>query len=209
MVLSAGHDKVVQTTSLTISGAGKLDLADNAMIVDYPAAGPSPIQSIRAQLQTGYAGGDWSGNGITSSSAAADAKMGIGYAENSILNRSTFHNIAVDSSALLMDYALLGDANLDRRVDASDLGRLASHWQSSGFWTDGDFDYNGFVDVADLGLLASNWQATVASAPDPGSLTDALAALGLPEVTIPEPATIGWLAPLSLAGARRRRRVGS
>jgi hypothetical protein len=94
-----------------------------------------------------------------------------------------------------------GDANGDGAVDASDLAALASHWQSSGFWMDGDFDYNGIVDVNDLALLAANWQSS------PSSLEGALAALGLPAVSVPEPtfvASISLIA-LSLASGRWRR----
>jgi hypothetical protein len=57
-----------------------------------------------------------------------------------------------------------GDANHDRTVDVSDLGILATNWQSSGkHFSDGDFNYDGLVDVSDLGILATNWQGTLAA----------------------------------------------
>jgi len=165
----------------------------NDMIIDYPPAALSPIQNVRAFLQSGYNGGDWAGNGITSASAAVDHSHAIGYGENSVLNLVTFGGVSVDSSALLLKYTFAGDSNLDGQVDVVDLGALASNWQSSGAWTCGDFDYNGAVDVNDLGLLASNWQAGVGSPLSPASLVEALTILGLPAVSVPEPGTMSLL----------------
>jgi len=59
-------------------------------------------------------------------------------------------------------FFLNGDANHDRTVDVSDLGILATNWQTSGkLFSEGDFNYDGVVDVSDLGILATNWQQTL------------------------------------------------
>jgi len=59
-------------------------------------------------------------------------------------------------------FVLAGDANHDRIVDVSDLGVLATNWQSSDkVFSEGDFNYDGVVDVSDLGVLATNWQKTL------------------------------------------------
>jgi hypothetical protein len=59
-------------------------------------------------------------------------------------------------------FFLNGDANHDRTVDVSDLGILATNWQTSGkLFSEGDFNYDGMVDVSDLGILATNWQQTL------------------------------------------------
>ena len=68
------------TNALTIAGGstptGKLDVTNNAVIVDYPAAGPSPATTIRDQIIAGRGGTGlgktWNGQGITSSQPAAD-----------------------------------------------------------------------------------------------------------------------------------------
>jgi hypothetical protein len=93
-----------------------------------------------------------------------------------------------------------GDANADRRVDISDLGILATNWQLDGLWTAGDFNYDGFIDISDLGLLATNWQVGVSAPAGLMSFDAALAALGLPAASVPEPnsmisisATCIWL----------------
>jgi hypothetical protein len=76
-------------------------------------------------------------------------------------------------------------------------------------WTDGDFDYNGTIDVNDLGLLATNWQAGVISPPLGPSLDQALAALGLPSVSVPEPAGAMLLTGLAFFSAAPRWRKRS
>ena len=84
--------------------------------------------------------------------------------------------------------------------------RLATSWQTSGNWINGDFDYSGFVDVTDLGLLATNWQQGVSS-PLSLSFDEAMALFpAFSAVSIPEPALGGLLVGL-LPFLRRFRRV--
>jgi hypothetical protein len=95
-----------------------------------------------------------------------------------------------------------GDADLDGKVDVADLGILASNWQQPGDLLHGDFDNSGIVDVNDLGILATQWQTGVGSRP---SLSEALAAIGLPGVSVPEPGCAAMLV-IAWLGARRRCR---
>jgi hypothetical protein len=90
-----------------------------------------------------------------------------------------------------------GDANLNRIVDITDLGILASNWQTSGDWSKGDFDRNGFIDITDLGILATNWQAGA-------SFGEAATIVGL--ATIPEPTAACWLCTIPVAVLSRRAR---
>jgi len=61
---------------------------------------------------------------------------------------------------------LAADANGDQKVDVTDLGVLATNWQSSGqTFSTGDFNYDGRVDVTDLGILATNWQKSLGGPP--------------------------------------------
>ena len=46
---------LLKVSNLAMSGAGKIDLANNAMIVDY--GGASPLSAIQAFLLSGYNGG--------------------------------------------------------------------------------------------------------------------------------------------------------
>ena len=72
------------------------------------------------------------------------------------------------------------------QVDITDLGNLATSWQSANVWTGGDLNYDGFVDITDLGMLATNWQAGVGTPLGP-SFDDAVASVGLPSASVPEP----------------------
>jgi hypothetical protein len=140
-------------------------------------------------------------------SSLADATHGLGYGDNAVLGKSSFGGVNVDSSSLLIKYTYLGDANLDGQVDVTDLGALATNWQTSNVWTGGDFNEDGFVDVTDLGALATNWQAGVGSPLGPGSLESAIASLGFGDVSVPEPVSIFTLIGLCMLGRASRARL--
>lgn len=172
------------------------------ILIDYEGASPMP--AVLSQLQSGYAGGTWLGAGIRR--GAMGAAFGLGAGEASSLGWTDFRGVALDATAVVITPALLGDANLDGRVDVSDLGSFAGSWQAAGGWTEGDFDYTGFVDVGDLGALAANWLAGVTGPAEARSFERALAAVGLGSVALPEPAGL-WFA-LPLLAARRKRATG-
>ncbi len=105
--------------------------------------------------------------------------------------------------SVLVRLTKLGDANVDGFVDISDLGALATSWQTAGLWDNGDFNYDNFIDISDLGALATNWQ-TGANGP---SFDQALASVGLGSVSVPEPTSLALLGvATTLLAARRRRR---
>ena len=62
-----------------------------------------------------------------------------------------------------------GDANLDGRVDGSDVTILAGNWQvgvggnGTATWAMGDFNGDGKVDGSDVTILAGNWQVGVST----------------------------------------------
>ena len=169
-------------TALTVASGAALDLTNNGLIVDYTTVG-TLLDDTRLMLQSGK---------LTSSSAGGK----LGYADNAILHLTSFAGQTVDDGNLLVKFTYGGDANLDGQVDISDLGALATAWQTSAPWTGGDFDYSGFVDISDLGLLATNWQLGVGSPLGP-SFDEALASVGLEGVSVPEPTMLG----LALLGA--------
>lgn len=215
LTINGGNAKVAaQPTNNSAAGrtvvpavqvnAGSIDLTNNAMVVDY-APGSSPRDTVRGYLNSGYAGGAWTGNGIASSSAATasstNAKTGIGYAEASVVPSAVpagFTDKDGDNSSLILKYALLGDSNLDGTVNALDFNALASNYgaSGSGVWTAGDFNYDGNVETTDFNLLAQNFnQVLASSAPALGTL-------------VPEPATalLGVIGGLGILSRRRRAR---
>jgi hypothetical protein len=205
--MGTGGDKVLRAQAVSIAGAAKVDLSDNNMIIDY--TGGSPLAAIRDYIANARNGGAWNGDGITTSAGDA-SHFGLGYAEAAELGLSLFHDVPVDSTAVVIHYTYYGDANLDGMVDIRDLYQMASHWRTSDDWFCGDFNYDNFVDAADLTLLAINWQAGVPS-PSGAPMNGIFASLGLPSVDTPEPGAWGalWASRWSLKRPRRRISAGN
>jgi hypothetical protein len=129
-------------------------------------SGAATFSAIQSAVKKGYANGAWNGTGLAIDSSLAHSSsiadgVGFGPALNLFTSfPATFAGITnIDAGSMLLRYTLNGDANLDQQVDVSDLGILATNWQSTGRnFTQGDFNYDGIVDVTDLGNLATNWQ---------------------------------------------------
>ena len=189
--VAPGGTTVLRTGAIEVDGT--LDLNNNRAIVDY--TGDSPIATIRDSIHAGYNGGSWNGAGIISGTAAANVSghpTAIGYAEAATLGVGTFAGQSVDSTAVVLQYALAGDANLDGKVNALDFNAIATSFGSSGkLWTDGDSNYDGTVNTTDFMTMAQNFNQVLA-APALGTL-------------VPEPGTIA-LAAVGIAALGRRRR---
>jgi hypothetical protein len=200
-----------RVNSLIIAGrtdawVGRLDLTDNALVVDY--SGLSPLVTIANQLKTGYRNGVWVGNGIASSSAAADPqhRTALGFAEAANLFSvfpATFRGQTVDNTSVLVRYTIYGDANLDGVVDTLDFNSLAANFGKSGqSWSAADFNFDGVVDTLNFNNLAASFgqqiSASTASSADVGAL-------------VPEPNVLGSVMVITASSAvlrasRRRAR---
>ncbi|MEX2139475.1 MAG: PEP-CTERM sorting domain-containing protein [Pirellulales bacterium] len=199
-------------SSLSIAGdaapTAKLDLANNAAVVNY--TGASPAATIRQQILTGRGGSGlgntWNGLGITSSTAAAAApeSRSIGYAENSALPLGPYTNLRgqpVDATSVLMAFTRTGDANLDGIVNDDDVtivGATYAPGVAQPSWALGDFDYNGFVDDDDVTLLGVFYDPAAPPLAAP-------AAAGAGVAAVPEPSTLGLLSIAAAALLWRRR----
>ena len=181
--------------NLAIASGAQLDLTNNSFVIDYTGSIGTQLTTTRQALQSGQL-----------VSSVADTTHALGYADNATLGLATFGGQSVDASSILIKYTYAGDSNLDGQVDVTDLGALATNWQSTGVWTGGDFNYDGFIDVTDLGILATNWQAGVGS-PLGQSFQDALASVGLGGVSVPEPFGMSVIGLLCLTTLRRARRI--
>jgi autotransporter-associated beta strand protein len=203
----------VNITSLAVSGNGTLDIGNNHIIINY-GSGTDPISSIAALIVSGYnaSGTHWAGTGITSSAAAANSgSYGIGYADAN----DTGDPAGLASGQIEIAYTLLGDANLDGKVNGSDFTLMATNFNDSvtNGWDKGDFNYSGTVNGDDFVLLANNFndfasQSSVASA-DLAALSSFAASNGISLTSVPEPASAGVLALSAIGMLRRRRRSSS
>ena len=151
-LISEGGANTLRTRALTIDPAATINVTNNAVIVDY--TGPSPLASIQARLAQGYNGGNWLGGGITSSTAASATNAGVGYAEATDLFSTfpvTFAGQSIDNSAVLIKYALYGDANLDGRVNLLDFNRLSSNFGvADRRWSHGEFNFDTRINLFDF-----------------------------------------------------------
>jgi len=174
---SNGSGNVSIVKSLSIGANAQLDLANNDMIYDY--TGASPRNTVRSLLQTGYGTSTWGGKGINSSSAggAANHRPGIGFLETADTGMTEFDGVPVDSTALVLKYTIIADADTDAAVTLSDFTYLAAHFnQTNTYWLYGDFNYDGVTDLTDFTILATVFGATFAApstapASDPAPVT--------------------------------------
>jgi hypothetical protein len=157
---NGGHRMEVFGGGLTIAPGATLDLTDNELLHVY--GGPSPIETYRALLAQGYAGGAWTGGGITSSRAAVMPGHALGYADDVVASGP---GEGGPYPAIRVRYTRYGDANLDRAVNLNDFNRLAAHFGASGaHWHEGNFNFDGNVNLNDFNLLAAHFGLGAAGA---------------------------------------------
>jgi autotransporter-associated beta strand protein len=164
--LLSGRTNAVHVDTVDVAGTGAVDLTDATLVIDDSPG--SSLNDIRQAIESGYAGGAWTGPGIRSSLANAN-QYGVGYQD--------------DGSTITLKRARFGDANLSGNVNSDDFNLLASSFGTSGkFWQNGDFNYSGVVNSDDFNLLAGNfglsagadgivdpedWAALAAAVPEP------------------------------------------
>jgi autotransporter-associated beta strand protein len=208
---------VLVTQAISTSGAGTLDLANNALVVDYNGAA-TPFDAVRTAILLGYnsPGTRWAGHGITSSTALANADAyGVGYSEASSAlgisgaQTASFRGQTVDATSVLARFTRLGDANLDGSVDFLDLAKLAQNYNAAGTtWSGGDFNYDGTTDFNDLAKLAQNYNTALPSDAIPGASLGFEQDLARAFAEAPEPSALlaaGMIAAGTMLCGRRRR----
>jgi hypothetical protein len=200
LALASGGSNTLRASSLTVAASGAtLDLADNAMILDYSAT--SPIADVRQHLAAGR---------IIDSTGGATKR--VAYVEAASFfgaGGGTFGGETVSGNAILLMTRFGGDATFNGAVDFQDLVVLAQNYNmpANATWSLGDFDYDGIVGFSDLISLAQNYgQGSLTSA---GLSGDFLADWSLAQSLVPEPGTTslaaGCLAAVS--GRKCRRKV--
>ena len=194
--LTPGGDHLLVTRSLQIAeSAGvptaRLDITNNAMVIDYTDPAASPLSTVTAWIRAGFNGtaeplNHWRGPGITSSTAADDPMdlTAVGVLDNAdplLGGRSEFAGAAVDATAILVKYTYFGDANLDGEITFDDYDIIDYYYwfplpaDRTG-WQTGDFNYDGAVTFDDYDLIDyAYWfqggpLGAVTSVPEPATL---------------------------------------
>jgi autotransporter-associated beta strand protein len=202
---------LARMTSLSISGAGVLDVNDNHFIITYTSS--DPISTIATYLHNGYNGGNWNGSGGIDTSAPLTVNglsYGLGFADG-----KDGVVASLSSGQIEVAYTLLGDANLDGVVNGEDFTILASNFnQTVTSWDQGDFNYDGYVNGEDFTLLAANFNQEASGADSAGDVAalDAFAAAnGISLANVPEPSftALAGLLAIGVLQRRSRRRLSA
>jgi fibronectin-binding autotransporter adhesin len=191
----AANRALIVTPALSITGSGKLDLANNDMDVTNGS-----LPSISSEI----------GTGITSSAAVSYAAhlTALGVIQNNQGGSAIFtaanplDGTVPGTGDILTKYTYYGDSNLDGKVDGSDYSRIDNGYLANlTGWFNGDFNYDGVVNGSDYTLIdnAFNNQGAAITA-QVESVTIAV------EVSVPEPASVG-IVGLAMTMTMRRRRA--
>jgi len=204
--------------SLMIAGTSKLDIANNTVRINFGSPVNDPAATIAGYLKTGYNGGQWTGAGIDSSTAAtgsASEALSVGYADG-----NTDIGTPAQPNQVLVKYTLAGDANLDGAVGFTDLVAVVQNFNKSNTdWVQGNFAYGTSTNFADLVAVVQNFNKTLnpagSSAEQLGGGSshrgDLATGTGLPlviatDVQLPEPGSLLMAAiPLGAILSRRRK----
>jgi len=171
--IAPGGDLTLITESLAITGVGRLDLADNGLVVDYDPLASTALGSwtgsaysgVAGFLASAYASGAWTGGGIGSSAIVASpytTSLAVDEAAR-VLNLTgdetgIWRGQTIDASAVIVKYTYAGDTNLDGKLNGDDYFAIDSHINlAASGWINGDFDYNGFLNGDDYFLIDSNY----------------------------------------------------
>ncbi len=173
-----GTTNTLVTSGLTFAGAadhwqGQLDLNSNSLILHNGV-----LSAITNQIKSGFNaqdGGNWQGEGVTSSAAANDTTYltALGVIQNSTDGTTSgptlytnFGSKTAIASDVLVKYTYYGDANLDGHIDGSDYSRIDNGYLTSGVgWANGDFNYDGSVDGSDYTLIDNAFNTQGAASP--------------------------------------------
>jgi hypothetical protein len=226
--LAGAQAGVSVLTSLTIENTGSytstLDLTNNSLIV---RAGTGVAAGVLSEIESGrnnnFAGGLWTGTGITSSLAAAKPTLtAVGMIVND--NGSgqplvtTFEGQTVADGDVLVKYTYVGDALLTGHITASDYVQIDNAFNNNSNvnntpltgWYNGDFNYDGVVNGDDYSLIDNAYNSQESVTFDGTSAGPAEVASDTEQVAspaVPEPTTL-TLIGLGAGGlmVRRRRR---
>jgi hypothetical protein len=184
-----GDRYVLMLGSLSLGGATSLlDLGGNDLILHNtdPTAAAAALTSVTAELASGFNGGAWNGNGISSSAIAESNNplLTLGVIPNGIY--SSFDNQPAAATDVIVKYTYYGDADLNGQLDGSDYSRIDNGYLNNlTGWYNGDFNNDGVIDGSDYTLIDNAFNTQGASlASEVASTATPTAALAVPSTAL-------------------------
>ncbi|HEY7089467.1 MAG TPA: chitobiase/beta-hexosaminidase C-terminal domain-containing protein, partial [Tepidisphaeraceae bacterium] len=172
---SPGSDGVVDTAPPTVQSA-QYDFEHGAVIIQFSENVLASLQGDEVRMEPLPGGSPTASTSFTYNVPNNIASFSFGTALPDGNYQLRLPAGAVQDAAgnplaefILTDPSLFflgGDANRDRKVDATDLGILSLNWGEAGrTFSQGNFDYSpdGRVGVDDLNILAAHWQQSLAA----------------------------------------------
>jgi hypothetical protein len=144
--------RLINTGTQALSGAGTIDMSNNDMIVRS-----GDIGAWNGSAYGGITGLVTSGKIITSQSRA---QAGRGRTTLAVALRSDATGWAGESAAstaIIIKYTYVGDADFDGVVDGDDFFAIDSGFPSGSGYHAGDFDYTGGIDADDYFWISENY----------------------------------------------------
>jgi hypothetical protein len=162
--LVAGKNLALRAGSLSITGAGSLDLAGNSMILDYSSL---PMAQVQQWINTGRMGLT---PALKTTATVAGGTATLGMADNAMIHLASFAGQSLGGvfNQLLIQPTVAGDANLDGQVTQADyLNILANMGRTGASYFEGDLDGDGIVTPDDIAIVSANLGAGVSLAAGP------------------------------------------
>ncbi|MGN6367661.1 MAG: autotransporter-associated beta strand repeat-containing protein, partial [Phycisphaerae bacterium] len=139
----------------SLTPTATLDLNNHKLILQPASAKAATLATLQAQAA--YA--TTHPTGILSTNLPPNFAIAI--IDNAVTHLTTFGNTSVDQNSLLLAPELLGDTNIDGKIDLSDLSTVLNHFgQSTPNWTDGNFDHQPTINLTDLSAVLNNFGTT-------------------------------------------------
>ena len=216
--------KVLDTSSLSISTGGTLDLWDNALILRDQTAGTNQgtnLSLVQGLVNAAFDNGNWDKPGITSSTVIADlgaySVLTVMVYDNTVLGVDSFEGInglQTDNGGnqVMLKMTYLGDFDGNGIVNSADYGWLDFYYGYG--LTVGDLNGDGQVNSADYNGIdyGYGYQAYGVLAGSGAPAASAASATALaPSEAVPEPGALGLLltGSIGLLGFRARRKKTS
>ena len=174
---ASGSDKTLVMNALSVTGSGKLDLADNALVLQHAnlSAAQAALAGVTARVKNAFNEFAWNQPGLTSSTVQTDIASGVPSGLGVLLNNDgsgnalfygdgtalpKFQGVAVDAHSVIIKSTLLGDGDLNGTVDSFDFSLFQAGYSGAVpniSFAFGDYNYDGLIDSADFSLFQAGY----------------------------------------------------